>query len=322
MTGFKKLFKIERKPRKGLLPVEWITMSYLLLTLMLILFCYTKITDPEPMITGRLRIAATTLALWAVYRLIPCQFTRICRVIPQLLLLSWWYPDTYEINRIFPNLDHLFAEYEQMVFGCQPALLFSQAVTNPVFSEVMHMGYGSYYGLIFLVCLFYLFFRYQEFERTSFIVLSAFFIYYVIFNFLPVTGPQYYYLAAGLDNIAHGVFPNVGDYFATHSDCLPIPGYADGFFYKFVASAHAAGEAPTGAFPSSHVGVTTILLILAWRTRNRLLFFFILALYIPMCFATVYIQAHYAIDVIGGWISAVIIYFCLSRVWKSPFLSR
>ncbi len=322
MIGFKDLFKIEKKPRKGLLAVEWIAMGYLLLTLLVILFCYTKIHDPEALLMGRARIVVTTLALWAVYRLIPCYFTHICRVAFQLLLLSWWYPDTYEINRIFPNLDHLFAEYEQLVFGCQPALLFSRVVSNPVFSELMHMGYGSYYGLIFLVELFYMFFRDKDFDRTAFITLAAFFIYYVIFIFLPVTGPQYYYLAAGLDNIAHGVFPNVGDYFATHSQSLPIPGYADGFFYKFVASAHAAGECPTAAFPSSHVGITTILLILAWRSRCKPLFFFILPLYILMCFATVYIQAHYVIDVFGGWISAIVIYACLSKAWKSPFFSR
>jgi membrane-associated phospholipid phosphatase len=33
--------------------------------------------------------------------------------------------------------------------------------------------------------------------------------------------------------------------------------------------------------------------------------------YILMCFATVYIQAHYVIDVIAGWISAIIIYAVL-----------
>ena len=322
MIGFKFLFEIEKKPRKGLLPVEWITLGYLVLTLLLILFCYTKIQNPESMLWGRGRIVVTTIALWGVYRLIPCRFTHVCRVLFQLFMLSWWYPDTYEINRMFPCLDHLFAGYEQALFGCQPALLFSQAFTSPVFSELMHMGYGSYYFLIAIVVFFYLFCRTQEFDRTAFIVLTSFFIYYVIFIFLPVTGPQYYYLAAGVDNIAHGVFPNVHDYFASHSEGLPIPGYADGFFYKFVASAHEAGECPTAAFPSSHVGITSILLMLAWRSRSKWLFYFILPLYTLMCFATVYLQAHYVIDVFGGWISALIIYFGLSMLWKLRIFNK
>lgn len=311
MKIFKDIFKIEKKPRKGLFAVEWVVMGYLVLTLLLILFTYMKVQNPESMIWGRVRIVAMTVALWGVYRLVPCKFTRLCRIGAQMALLSWWYPDTYEINRMFMNQDHLFAGFEQQLFGCQPALLFSQAFTNPVFSELMHLGYASYYPLIALVALFYFLYRYQEFDRAVFIILAAFFVYYVIFIFLPVTGPQYYYLAAGLDNIAKGVFPNVHDYFATHSEPLPMPGWKDGFFYQCVASAHATGERPTAAFPSSHVGITTILLFLAWRARNKKLLYSILPFYVLMCFATVYIQAHYAIDVIGGWISAVVIYTVL-----------
>jgi membrane-associated phospholipid phosphatase len=307
----KHLFEIERKPRKGLLAVEWVIMGYLLLTALMVLFTFTKAVNPEAMLWGRFRIVLLTVAMWLVYRLIPCRFTLLCRIAVQMLLLPWWYPDTYELNRILPNLDHHFAAYEQWLFGCQPALLFSQAISHPVFSELMHLGYASYFPLIALVALYYFCFRYNEFNRTMFIILTSFFIYYVIFIFLPVTGPQYYYLAAGVDNIAHGIFPNVHDFFATHDKPLPMPGYSDGFFYQCVESAHATGERPTAAFPSSHVGITTILMFLAWRSRCRLLFWGIMPLYVLMCFATVYIQAHYAIDVIGGWVSAVVIYVVL-----------
>ena len=319
MRQLKEYFAIEKKPRKGLLAAEWVIMGYLLLTTLLILFTSTRMQDTEPMLWGRFRIVMMTLALWAVYRMIPCRFTRFCRIAAQLAYLSWWYPDTYLLNRIFPNLDHLFAGYEQQLFGCQPALLFAQAWSHPVFSELMHLGYASYFPMIALVTLFYFFCRYKEFDRTTFIILSSFFIYYVIFIFLPVTGPQYYYLAAGLDNIAHGTFPNVGSYFATHTEALTMPGYSDGFFYHMVENAHAAGERPTAAFPSSHVGVTTILMILAWRSHNKTLFYVMLPLFILMCFATVYIQAHYAIDVLGGWVSGIaifaVLHFLYGKIW-------
>lgn len=315
MKIIKDLFKIEKKPQKGLLAVEWVIMGYLLLTTLLVLFTFTKSPHPEALLWGRFRVVMLTLAVWLVYRLIPCRFTLLCRITVQMFLLSWWYPDTYELNRLFPNLDHHFAAYEQWLCGCQPALLFSQAISHPVFSELMHLGYASYFPLIALVSLFYFFFRYKEFDRAVFIILTSFFIYYVIFIFLPVTGPQYYYLAAGLDNIAQGIFPNVHDYFATHDQPLPMPGYSDGYFYQCVASAHATGERPTAAFPSSHVGITTILMILAWRSRSRPLFWGITPLYILMCLATVYIQAHYVVDVIGGWVSAVVIYAVLQFLY-------
>ena len=307
----KKIFEIERKPRKGLLAVEWVILGYMLLTLLLMFITFTKLHNPEAMLWGRGRFLVMTLALWGVYRMVPCRFTMFCRVGAQLALLSWWYPDTYEFNRMFSNLDHVFAGYEQQLFHCQPALLFSQKIANPVFSELMHLGYASYYPLIGLVTLYYFLYRYQEFHRVTFVILASFFIYYVIFILLPVTGPQYYYLAAGVDQIAQAHFPNVGDYFNTHDEALPIPGWKDGFFYQCVASAHAAGERPTAAFPSSHVGVTTILLLLAWHARNRKLIYTILPFFVLMCMATVYIQAHYAVDVIGGWISALVIYAVL-----------
>ena len=315
MRLIKDFFKIEKNPRKGLLAVEWATMGYLLLTTLLLLFTYTKLVNPEPMLWGRFHIVMVTLAMWLVYRLIPCRFTHVCRIIAQMLILPWWYPDTYELNRIFPNLDHLFAGYDQSIFGYQPALLFSQAISHPVFSELIHLGYFSYFPMIVLVTFFALFFRYKEFDRTTFIILTSFFIYYVIFVFLPVTGPQYYYQAVGLENIAAGVFPDVGHYFLDHQEPLPMPGWSDGFFYHMVENAHAAGERPTAAFPSSHIGITTILLFLAWRLRNRWLFWGMMPLYILMCMATVYIQAHYVVDVFGGWVSAVIIYMVLHFLW-------
>ena len=101
------LLKIETKPRKGLLALEWAVLAYLVLTTLVILFTYTRLENPESMLWGRLRIVAMTMGLWIVYRLVPCKLTQLARVLAQFGLLAWWYPDTYEINRIFPNLDHL-----------------------------------------------------------------------------------------------------------------------------------------------------------------------------------------------------------------------
>ena len=315
MKSFK-IFEIEKKSRKGLLPIEWIILGYLVLTLLLALFMTTKIHDIGPLIWERFRFVMMMLGLWVVYRLIPCRLTMFFRIALQLLFLGIWYPETFEFNRHFPNLDHLFATYEQSLCGCQPALLFSQASAHPVFSELMHLGYSSYFPLIALITLFYFFRRYDQFLQAEFILLGAFFIYYVIFIFLPVTGPQYYYLAAGFDQIAKGVFPDMGNYFATHMEKATTPGWSDGFFYSLVEGMHEAGERPTAAFPSSHVGITTILMFLAWRTRCKPLFWGIMPFYVLMCFATVYIQAHYVIDVIGGWISAIVFYIVLLFVSK------
>jgi len=314
MGGFKKLLSLEKNPRKGLLWAEWAMLAYMLLTFFIIFFTYTKLHNPESMIYGRLRVLAITAAMWGVYRMAPCRLTLMLRVLVQMALLSWWYPDTYEFNRMFPNLDHLFASWEQSLFGCQPALLFSALVPWAWFSEPMDLGYAIYYPMVAVVLFCYFLRKYDDFARASFVIAAAFFIYYVIYIFLPVAGPQYYYQAVGTEQIAKGVFPALGHYFADHQEALPSPGYAEGIFYRMVADAHAVGERPTAAFPSSHVGVATILMFLAWRLPKRRLFWVLTPFYVLLCLSTVYIFAHYAIDVFGGWLSAIIIYAALMAV--------
>ena len=315
-TVIKDYFKIDKNPKKGLMTLEWVMLGYMAITIITMLFTYTKLVNPEAMLWGRLRALVMTIALWAVYRMIPCRITKMVRIIAQMALLAWWYPDTYEINRMFPNLDHIFAGWEQALFGCQPALLFAKAMPWAVVSELMSMGYFMYYPMIALVSFYYFFCRYYEAERAAFVMLASFFIYYLVYIYVPVAGPTFYFDAVGISEITKGIFPALGDYFNSHTNCLPTPGYTDGIFYQFVEDAKNAGERPTAAFPSSHVGVSTICMLLVWHAGNRKLLYVMLPFYIFLCLATVYIQAHYLIDAIAGLISAIVIYFALMAVSK------
>lgn len=300
--------------QKGLLAFEWAALIYIAVTLVLIAVLWQKLVSPLTMVQGRVAVVVMTLALWAVYRWRPCRLTMLLRVVGQMAWLGWWYPDTYELNRVLPNLDHLFAEAEQWVFGCQPALLFSWQWPQPILSEVLTLGYVSYYPLIAAVVLYYFLRRYAEFTHCVFIIMGSFFLFYIIFDLLPVAGPQFYYEAVGIKEIAQGHFANVGMWFLDHQNSLPSPGYSDGLFYHLLQQAHEAGERPTAAFPSSHVGITTVLLCLAWHARSRWLFFTMLPLGILMFFATFYIQAHYVIDAIAGIFTGLLFYYLLSRV--------
>lgn len=310
------LFILEKNPKRGLLAAEWVIMGYMVFTLLMMAVLWSKLLDPEPMLWGRCYYTLVTLAMWALYRFAPCRLTMFARIAAQMSFLGWWYPDTYEFNRLLPNFDHLFASWEQSIFGCQPSLLFSQYIPHGWFSELMCMGYVSYFPLIALVTIYYFIQRYKEFQMATFVILASFFTYYFIYVLLPVTGPQFYYLAVGTEKIAAGIFPNIGDWFMTHSERMEVPGWTDGLFHHLLGMAHDAGERPTAAFPSSHVGVTTILMMLACRTRSRKLIFTILPFYILMCFSTVYIYAHYVIDALAGLITGIVFYYVFSRLYK------
>ena len=299
-----------------MLAAEWVGMAYLLFTLIMMACLWSRLVDVSGMLILRGGYIVATLGTWALYRRFPCKWMIFVRILVQMIFLSWWYPDTYELNRALPNLDHLFAGWEQTLFGCQPSLLFSQKVPYGWFSELMCLGYVSYFPLMLITYLYYYHRRYQEFQMSAFVMLSSFFAYYVVFVLVPVTGPQFYYLAVGTEKIAAGIFPNLGDWFLTHSERMAAPGWSDGFFYHLLDITHDAGERPTAAFPSSHVGVTTVVMLLALRTRSKGLIFTILPFYILMCLSTVYIYAHYAIDAIAGLMTGIAIYHALCGIYK------
>ncbi|KAA6334138.1 hypothetical protein EZS27_017515 [termite gut metagenome] len=299
---------------KGVYAIEKAALVYGALTSILILILFREINYPGKMLGNRLIIVGITFLLVWLYHFFPCKCLAFIRVCFQMSMLSYWYPDTYEFNRLFSNLDHIFACVEHQVFGCQPSILFSQYFPQVCVSEAFNLGYFSYYPMIAIVVIFFLIYRFEQFERISFICITSFFICYFIYIFIPVAGPQYYFPVAGFDNVHQGVFPAIGDYFNYNQELFPGPGYRDGVFYRLVEASQQVGERPTAAFPSSHVGVSTVLMILTWR-ENKKLFVFLLPFYLLLCGATVYIQAHYLIDSIAGFGLAFGLYAFTDRIF-------
>lgn len=300
--------------RRGLLGVENVTLAYTLFTALLIGLLWGRMTAPCVLMMGRGLIVAGLALAVTIYRWFPCRATLLLRYFYPLSLLAYWYPDTYEFCQLFPNLDHVFAAADLAIFGCQPSLTFSQLLPSKVWCELFHLGYFAYYPMIAVAVLLPLATKSKNFGRGAFVVLTSFFLYYLIYLFLPVTGPQYYFHAIGPDAAAQGAFAHLGDYFRTHTDMLPSPG-TDGFFRELVETAQESGERPTAAFPSSHVGVSTIVMMLLWRER-RWVMWCMLPLYLLLVGATVYIEAHYFIDVVGGLLTGVLFFYLTT--WLYP----
>lgn len=309
---------LQRQPRYGgLLGIEKVTVAYVLFTALLILLFGSNIREPVRLLTGRALVLSGMACTGLFYRLRPCRATRFLRNLYPLTLLGYWYPDTYEFCQVFPNLDHLFATADQRLFGGQPALTFAQVLPGKLWSELFHMGYFSYYPMIFITVLAPLVTDRRLFEPTAFVVLTAFMLYYLIYLFLPVAGPQYYFRAVGPEAVDSGLFPHLGDYFRYHTELRPSPG-PDGFFREMVEQTQASGERPTAAFPSSHVGMSTVLMLLLWRNRWWLACA-AAPFYVLLCCSTVYIEAHYLVDVFGGLLTAVLFYRLCLWLYGRPF---
>ena len=306
---------------KGLFAVERISLIYNAITTILIVLLYSRMDHPGMMLLERAGIVAITFGLIYLYQKYPCRLSAFVRMVVQMSFLAYWYPDTFEFNRLFPNLDCFFASAEQWLFNCQPSVEFSKLCPDIWFSEPFNMGYFAYYPLIAIVAIYYFVFKFEWFEKASFVIVTSFFLYYLIYIFVPVAGPQFYFPAIGMDNVEACNFLSIGDYFNHNAILLPGPNFEQGLFFDLVEASQEVGERPTAAFPSSHVGISTILMIMAWRV-NKKLCYGLTPFYVLLCCATVYIQAHYLIDVFVGWMAAVAIYILSTWMYKRWFASR
>ncbi len=206
--------------------------------------------------------------------------------------LTGLYKETALLNQMFqPEIDEKLLLIDEKIWGFQPSLRFSEVFSSKWFSELMFFGYFSYYltplAVIFIVYKA----NYKKIEDFGFILITSFLIYYVIFVLLPAFGPQFYL-----------------EYPQNYIE-------AQGFFGKAIKIIQENGEAKTAAFPSSHVGISIIILIWLWENSKKFFSFFIFPI-ILLILATVYIKAHYSIDVFAGFLTAPIVYYISNQALR------
>lgn len=271
----------------------WVLASYLLLTLLGVIFWGNPQLSLCPIIIVRLIfLLIFCLAIFLRQRIKNPALQLKIDLLLAYAFLGSVYKETAQLNLLFFNkIDPYLLGCDAWLFGgMQPSVAFSQRFPQVWLSELMFMGYFSYYCLP-LVVVFSLS-RWEEIRRFGFLLIQSFVIYYLIFIFLPAEGPQFF-------------FPE---------PLNQIPHY--GVFGKAVAFIQQMGEAPTAAFPSSHVGISCIILLFLWKHQHRTLFWVLLPFVCVLLFATVYIKAHYATDVLAGLLSAPIIYFISTYIHK------
>ncbi len=208
-----------------------------------------------------------------------------------LVFTAYFYGETgYYNNIFFSDLDLFFVQAEEFLFGFQPSIRFSSEYNNVWLSELMYFSYFSYYLIMIIFPIIIYLKNRNEFERIFFIIIFSFYTYYLIFAVFPVIGPQFYFPSEHVEIANPLIWSSI---------------------IKFIQD---IGETPTGAFPSSHVGISWIILLISAKTNQKLLII-LFPLVLLICFSTVYIKAHYVIDVLGGIISALLFYFLGNKIY-------
>jgi membrane-associated phospholipid phosphatase len=274
------------------LPVEIVTFAYILIPAASLAVFFDRLEAPVVHFGIRIGVTVLMLLLAKLHNAGRNPVVEFIRYFLPFVLLSYWYPETYYFsNFIFDNLDHHFVKVDQLLLSCQPSLEFSSRMSWPWFSELMYFGYFSYYFIFFGTALWCYFFNKELFHKAVFVFVCSFYLFYIVFSIFPTMGPQFY-------------FPP------------PLNEIPDGYlFCKLMRFLQAIGEKPTGAFPSSHVGISfTVVIFVAQHCR--VLLKYVLPLFMILLLSTVYIKAHYLVDVLGGLAAVAFTYPLGNRIYR------
>jgi membrane-associated phospholipid phosphatase len=275
-----------RKIIRNTIPVDVITALYLIITGVYVIFGFFKIEYALFHLLFRAGILALIFLFIIADQQLNKPFFRFLRNFYPLGLFAFFYAETDSLNNLIfsHNLDQYIVNLEETLFGGQPSIWFYQYFPWNWFNELMNAAYFSFYLLIFILCFWIYRNNESEGKFSIFIICSSFYIYYILFILFPVAGPQFHF------DPPYNKIPDA---------------YIFRDIMKFIDS---VGERPTAAFPSSHVGIVCILWYLAFKYAKPLLKWYI-PIGIALFFSTVYIKAHYVIDVIAGILSAPTIYW-------------
>ncbi|MBS1647992.1 MAG: phosphatase PAP2 family protein [Bacteroidetes bacterium] len=276
-------------------PIDVITILYMGLSAGYILAGYNKIENIESLFL--MRVGVLVFMFFLLYAESKLKFTKIkwfvsfLRNVYPFFFLNYFYTEThYTKNNLFPqDIDAVFASAEQSIWGFQPSLQFSEHVNNPLFRELMYMGYFSFYLMIPTLCIAFYLKNKNTAKQPLFIMACSFYLFYCLYHFIPVLGPQYYFNSYAYNMEPRYFFGSIMHYLQIHV------------------------EYPTGAFPSSHVGMAFVFCYVTYHW-HKTLFKIVLPLALCICFATVYIKEHYLIDVLAGLATAPVFIYLSKKI--------
>lgn len=193
--------------------------------------------------------------------------------------------------------DDILRGIDVMLFGTDPIAWLGNH-GHPLLTDALYLSYFSYYfGMPVLMILMFRGNRRQDFHRALAAMIIGWYGALFTYAIFPALGPSRW--MPDLLPQLHGWLPTTG-WIQAFLNANLVPAVRD-------------------CVPSMHTGVTLLTLIFAWRFQRR--YFWIMLLPgIGIIFATMYTQAHYAIDVILGIGSAGVIYWLSGMVYpeKSP----
>lgn len=256
------------------------------------LFFYSEI----PNRTALLALYACGLLLgfafpWATSGLVVSQ-KLLVRTVGLCILIPILFSSLgFLVHHISPDDRHWqLLNWDRRIFGGDP-VRFVQRLGTPVLTDLIQFCYAAYYFLP-MVLGFFLFRskRWDEYQALLAVIAFGFFVSYLGYFLVPARSPN---------------------------EVLP------GFWQEGLWIANALAEwtrqaewMKRSAFPSGHLMLTLITVVLAWKLDRRA-FYWILPFALGLSLATVYLGYHYLVDLIAGAALGVLV-----LVFAKPILEQ
>jgi len=269
---------------QGIFPVDYLILIYSALMLIVSMVFYSKLG--KPLLFLGLNLAFIYLLLYLIYfeeRRFDSAHYWIHTWLPILTFIFYYTQSTSYDNLVFPHtFDPLLQHWEHQLFNVPLNRIMAPYVNNLFADEMMHFFYFSYYLIIFVPGVIMLLNRNKQVHEMLFTLTVMMYFHYLIFMIFPGDGPVF----ERPQIFTRGVL------------FIPVLD----FIYKFF------GEQGGGAFPSTHVTTSVIVLLYSYECF-RIRSWPINLTVIGIIIATVYCSYHYTVDAIAGVVSGTLFYF-------------
>lgn len=276
--------------------IDYATQAYMALVALVVLVFHNGTVPHWPWLVG-----AHLLALVLVHGLIQaCRGERpavplaFLRHFYPMFLYFWFFAECGWLNRMFfkEYMDPLAIRGDQALFGCQPSILFMNQAPCLLISELFYGAYFSYYVMISGVGIALYRRNRGQFYHYLSVVSFVFYICYSCYIVLPIVGPRVFF-----HDVPGYTLPPELDALA------PDPSYPvavqAGPFFRLMGFIYRVFEAPGAAFPSSHVAIALCTVYFSFKYLRWIRYPHLVSA-ILLCLATVYCRYHYAVDVLAG----------------------
>lgn len=221
------------------------------------------------------------------------------------LLIVFIYENMHDVagQAMTYDIAGILHKWDLVLFGFEPTL-WAQAIFSPWLTDLMSISYALYFFEPLLIMFLLSLWGYRrDFRHMSLCLTVVFILGFLGYVFLPCSPPRYF--------IEH-----------LYTDPARLTGLF--LFDRLQGAWDGLSVISGGAFPSLHVGISAVALIYAYRFRRRnrtcrAIWYCYIPLVMSLWFSTIYLRHHWVIDIVAGWVVAVIGYIAadsIMRIWQ------